>query len=618
MQLILAEKPSQARDIAKAFKDCRNRDGYIECAGGWFITWAFGHLFEIDTEKIFPFGRILDFPEKFEYRLISRSHAKQFRVIKSLLQKADEVYIFSDPEREGELLARLILYQAGWKKWEKTYRFWSSKALTPDVVWEEIRAKRPAKNFDSIYYEALARQHSDWLVGIPLSRVITAKVRSAGSWSVGRVQTPALRLIVEREIERENFVPQDYYVIKAFFQKESGEKYEGILVLKEKAKMQSAKEDDSEEDEVTEKENIESLGVSPEKAKEVLAELKKEREGVVLSVDKKIKKEPPPFLYSLTVLQRDASKLFGFSASKTLNVAQSLYEKHLISYPRTESQHLSSRDRNLVISVLRKLGRADLIPVVGRVGKRVFDDSKLTDHFALIPLNKPKSGLSDDEKKIYDLIVKRFLAAFYPDFMYEETRVITKAGKYNFLSKGKVIIQKGWTELYGERESVVLPSLSKGERVRIDGIISEKKKTKPQARYTDGALISRMKKLGIGTPATRAAIIESLIKRGYIIRNKKELIPSSKGRELIENLKKKNVPLVSVDMTAEWERELKKIREEKLGFRGYSDFVEKIKRFVVHNAKVLEDIEIDVKKISEPVFKRKIKKSEERKRRQQE
>ncbi len=599
MKLILAEKPSQARDIARAFESktkCNNREGYIEC-GEWVITWAFGHLFEIDTEKIFPYGKILEFPEKFEYRLKDRTSKKQFQVIKELLKRADEVYVFTDPEREGELIARIILYQAGWKKWESTYRFWSSKALTFDVIWEEIKAKRPIKKFDSLFYEALARQHADWLVGIPLSRVIMSKFKDRGGWSVGRVQTPTLKLIVDRELERETFVEREYFVIKAKFEKEGGEGYEGILFFKEDKKDENRNEENEKREEEGEEEEIrEEEGSSffdKEKVKEIFERLKKEKVGVVIDIRKILKKEAPPLLFSLTVLQKEAGRFFGFSASKTLDIAQSLYEKKLISYPRTESQYLSEKDKDFVISVLKKLGREDLCSVVLKVGKRVFDDSKLTDHFALIPLNKPEVKLSDDERKVYDLVVRRFLAVFYSDFVWEEVKVETRVGEFSFISKGIVIKEKGWTEIYsyGGRKERFLPLFLRGEKVEVKTVDIEKKKTKPRGRYSDGVLVSKMKKLGIGTPATRASIIEGLNKRGYLKRKGKELIPDLKGRYLVFELQKLGSSLLSVELTKEWEDKLRKIRDKDLGFRGYKEFLDGIKKFVIENAKILERIE---------------------------
>ena len=589
--LILAEKPSQAQDISKAFKNCQKKDGYIEC-GNFIITWGYGHLLEIDTEKIAPKGEVLVFPEKFEYRPRSKSHAKQLKIIKELLKKVDEVYVFTDPEREGELIARLILHKAGWKNWERTYRMWTSKALTPEVVWEEIKAKRPIKNFDSVFWEALTRQHADWLVGIPLSRVLIKNLK--GSWSVGRVQTPTLALIVQREEEREKFKPQPYYVVKGEFIK--GEhKIEGVLTLKEiKEKVYDEEEENREEE----------GGISEKKAKEVIQKLAKEKYGVVIKVEKKRRKEKPPLLHSLTTLQKEASKVYGYSAQKTLQIAQSLYEKKLISYPRTESQYLSEKDKQLVKDVLKKLRKSELIPNVEKVRKRVFDDSKLTDHFALIPLNKAPENLSKDERNIYFLVWRKFVGAFMEDYEYEETTVLIKVGDYEFKAKGKKVINLGWKALYGEEKDKLLPELQEGEKLKLESIKSEKRMTKPPSRYTDGSIISKMKNLGIGTPATRSQIVESLITRGYVRRKGKELIPTQKGRELVKKLLEKGLKIAKVELTSEWEKNLKEIREKKLNFKGYKKFIESIKEFVKESARELEKIEIPIENQKVYSFKR--------------
>ncbi len=600
MKVILTEKPSQARDVAKAFRNAKSKDGYIECDGNWVITWAFGHLFEIDTEKIFPRGRILEFPEKFEYRL-RKGVYKQFKVIKSLLSKAEELYVFTDPEREGELLARIILIQAGWKGWGKTYRFWTSKALTPDVVWEELKAKRPIRDFDNVFYEALARQHSDWLVGIPLSRVLMEKF--GGIWSVGRVQTPTLYLLSLREKEIKEFKPVEYYVVKALLSK-GKEEFEVVFVKDKNAVLEEKNKEKNKEDEEDEEENKEEvnrLGLDKATAERIASEVKKAGKGQVVEVRKKVKKEPPPLLYSLTVLQKEAGQKYGFSAEKTLSIAQKLYEKTLISYPRTESQYLADKDRELAKKVLRRLGRTDLIDAVDKAGKRVFNDAKLTDHFALIPMRGLREGevLSEDERKIYDMIVKRFLAVWYPDYIWEETKVLVKIGTYLFIGKGKVVKQKGWTEILGGGKDVYLPHLEKGDVVKVISAKAERKETKPPKRFSDGVLVNKMKRLGIGTPATRAGIIEALIKRGYVIRKRREVIPSSKGIELVSKLAECKCKLVSVDLTSEWEKKLKEIRERKLGLKGYKEFVEKIKDFVRENVFLLKKIEINKEMVTQ-------------------
>ena len=599
MKLILAEKPSVAQDIAKAFSKVERKDGYIKAwdkeLGEFCITWCFGHLFEIDTEKIAPREEKLPFPERFEYRL-KKGAGKQFKVIKELVKKAEEVWNFGDPEREGELLIRLVLLQAGWKKWDRTYRMWTSKALTPDVVKEEIKAKRPAKNYDSVYWEALARQHSDWLVGIPLSRVLIHNLK--GRWSVGRVQTPTLVLLVQREVEIKNFKPEPYVVIKGVFS-DGEEDFEALFWKEERSGEGSRTGRDSpvESDEGDEGEGGREEGgrISPPEARRILEELEYVKEGKVERIERELRKQPPPLLHSLTTLQQEASKLYGFSAQKTLDLAQKLYEKKLLSYPRTESQHLSEKDRDLAKKVLAKLGKKELLWKVDKVGKRVFDDSKLTDHFALIPLAPPSSDLSGEERKIYDLVWRRFVGAFMDYYEYEETKVNVRAGGYLFRAKGKRVVKLGWKELYGEEKDILLPSLSKGQVLELKEVKSEKKLTQPPPRYTEGSLIKKMKKLGLGTAATRSSILESLKRRGYVYTKGKQLIPTEKGVELVKKLLEKELALTSPEMTAEWEKKLREIRERDKQRRGYEEFVSGIKEFVKEQARELEKVRVEVK-----------------------
>jgi len=573
LKLILCEKPSQAQDVAKAFKNCKKKDGYVEC-GNFIITWGFGHLLEVNTQKIAPKGEIIVFPERFEYKPRGRLHAKQLKTIRELLKKAQEVYVFTDPEREGELIARLILSYAGWKKWDKTYRFWTSKALTPEVVWEEIRAKRPLKEFDPVYWEALARQHADWMVGIPLSRVLISTL--GGKWSVGRVQTPTLALLVEREEERRRFKVQFYWVVKGTFKSPKGS-FDAVL---DKKSVRFKNEEGKEEG-----------GLKEEEAKKVIEALRGLKWGEVKEVKRIKRREPPPLLHSLTTLQKEASQELGWSAQKTLSVAQSLYEKKLISYPRTESQHLSIRDKALVKEVLKKLGREDLIPAVDKVGKRVFDDTKLTDHFALIPLDAPKDSLSPLERKLYDLVKRRFLGAFMEDHQYEEIRLSVLVGNFLFRAKGYRQLLEGWRALYPKKKQETLP-VAEGEKVKLEEVKGEKRKTSPPPRYSDGSLIELMKKLGLGTPATRSQVIESLIKRGYVRRRGKEIVPTKKGEDLIKELKRRELKISRVELTKEWEEQLRDIRKKKKNRKGYEEFISAIKNFVSKEAQELKKVKL--------------------------
>ena len=330
-----------------------------------------------------------------------------------------------------------------------------------------------------------------------------------------------------------------------------------------------------------------------EEAEKILEEIRGERFAIVEEVKKSLKKTPPPPLYNLNALQKDANKLFGFSAQKTLNIAQSLYEKHkIISYPRTESRYLATSNKKLVEEILRLLGREDLIPKIQRVGKRVFDDSKLTDHHAIIPLKPPPQNLTSDERKVYELIQRRFFAVFMDEYISEIVRAILRVKRYRFLAQGKRDISLGWKELYREEEKELpLPPLKKGDRVEIENLFIEEKKTEPPPRYTEGSLIALMEKLGLGTPATRASIIETLKQRGYIFTSKKNLLPTEKAFELMKHLG--SLEIADVSLTSKWEKGLENIHLRKVGKKGYEFFMEKIRDFVQNQIETLKNVELE-------------------------
>jgi DNA topoisomerase-3 len=575
--LILTEKPSVAEDFARAL-GCRRREGYYE-GGEYVITWALGHLFEISDENLPKRWNLEDlpiFPERFEYKLRSSQAGKQFKVIKELLRQTERVIVATDAGREGELIARLILQKAGLKDWSKVYRFWTSEALTPEVIRRELRRLKPAKEYDSLYWCALARQHADFLVGINLTRAVSLR-SNGGVWSVGRVQTPTLALVVQRDLEIENFKPKPYWVIKALFSVE-GKTYEGVwLGKKNGGRVDAAENVDEEEEEREEEEEV--GGVFDYSAvKKIVEKLSSVRQAVVSRVERRKRVEYPPPLYSLSSLQRDANRELGFSAQKTLDIAQKLYEERkAISYPRSDAEYLSESSIPLVKEVLRKLKREDLIERVEKVGKRVFDDRKLTDHHAIIPLRDEEEDWTKEEKALFRLIKRRFLAAFYEPFIALDTVVITQVAGEEFYSRGTTVLQLGYKELYGKPKEKLLPKLEKGQKVDVLKVWSEKRWTKPPSRYTEGSLIKKMEKLSLGTPATRASIIETLKERGYLVLNKKHLISTEKARQLIQNLQESKI--VSVELTSEWEQQLEGIYKNKKGFGGYRDFLEKIKTF---------------------------------------
>lgn len=571
MKVVIAEKPSVAFDIARALGRPERREGYL-ISGGYFITWAIGHLFEID-DSIVPSKWSLEelpvFPSEFKYSLIKGKEG-QFKVIKKLLEKAELVVNCGDAGREGELIIREILEGAKYRG--KVLRLWTSEALTREVVKREFSRLKPSHLFDDLYYSALARQHGDWIVGINLTRLVSLKAGNGEVWSVGRVQTPTLSFIVKRDLEVESFKPETYFTVKARFNNGS-EEFEGVLAK-----------------------NGEELRLDEIKANEVLKSLKDSKRGLVKKVERERKVEQPPLLHSLTSLQREANSLYGFSAQKTLDIAQSLYEGwKVISYPRTDARYMAEDNEALVEDVLRKLNREDLISRVK--GNRIFNSSKLTDHHAIIPLDRPPNKLRREERLIYDLILRKFLGSFMDDYVYEVIRVEVEVNNFEFLSKGRRELNLGWMSLY-ERGEKPLPELIEGEEVEVGGVRKIKRKTKPPPRYTDSTILKEMERLSLGTPSTRANIIETLIERGYVLRRGRTLISTYKGRELIDKLKESKVS--SPEMTSEWEKNLEGIYLERKGVSGYHEFIEKIKEFVREEIGKISKLDFQVKKMATP------------------
>lgn len=602
-QLILCEKPSVAMDFAKGLGNFAREDGYLE-NDRYIITWAYGHLCELkmpedydEKFKEWKLEHLPIFPEKFEYRVIKEG-AEQFKVIKKLIHRQDvsSVVVATDCGREGELIARLILLLTGNKK--PVYRFWTSEALTPEVVQREIRNLKPAKEFDRLYQSALARQWADWLVGINATRAVTIK-NGGELFSVGRVQTAVLSLIAEREKEIQNFKPQKFYNVVVNFEKD-GEVYKAIYIAKQSNDKVEDKTEE-ENDETGQEINSKYAILSKEVAEQVAHSIRG-KAGKIVSVESKISIEKPPLLFSLTTLQQEANKKFGFSAGLTLDIAQSLYEKHLISYPRTESQHLDPAYASEVKKIISFLASNDVIefnPSKCRVSpqnKRIFDLSKLTDHHALVPQRASFiPELSDKERKIYTLICKRFIAAFYPDCKYKNTTIITNCGEYSFESKGKILIDAGWREIYGlSGQDILLPdTLKENDRVNVKSSQSVEKQTQPPPRYTDASLLNIMtnahkvvqnpelrkilkENAGIGTPATRSQILEILLKRGYVYKKNRHFFPTDKGMFLIEALKGEKI--TSVEYTAVWEQALEDIARGKVA--SISPFLNSIKEYV--------------------------------------
>ena len=577
MICVLAEKPSVARDIARVLgantpgKGCLKGSGYV-------VTWAVGHLVtqvnpeEIDARwKTWRQDTLPMLPENIPLKVIAQSR-DQFQCVKTILNapQVDSVICATDAGREGELIFRRIYQMAGCRK--PFRRLWIS-SMTEEAIQEGFADLRDGADYDGLYASALCRSDADWLVGMNGSRAFTLRYDSL--LSVGRVQTPTLSILVKRALEIRNFVPENYWEVQADF---GG--YRGTWIDKDgKTRIPDEKT-----------------------AKEIVSAVTG-REGEVLEVSTERKRVPPPLLYDLTTLQREANARYGFTAQKTLNLAQALYEKHkLLTYPRTDSRYLSHDMRPKVQGILKGMPeplRALVLSPDKAVdpGKRVYDDAKLTDHHAIIPTGRRPGALTADEQKLYEMVARQLIAAFYPDMEYDAMSAVTGVGEHKFLSRGRAVIAQGWQAANpplrskpkkGEEEQA-LPQLQKGQRVPVKSAKAVAKKTTPPSPYTENTLLAamenagkfveneelrrQMKERGLGTPATRAAIIERLIAVDYVRREKKALIPTDKGIRLIAVAPEQ---LSSPETTGRWEKGLSDIAAGKM---DPNRFMQSIRRY---------------------------------------
>ena len=558
--LVLAEKPSVGRELARVLGCNITKDGHI-IGPKYIVTWSLGHLVTLadpehygDQYKKWSLDTLPMMPKKMDLVVIKET-GKQFNVVKSLLKNPEvsELVIATDAGREGELVARWIIQKVGFHKPIK--RLWIS-SQTDKSIREGFQHLKPASEYDNLYYSAQSRAEADWLVGLNVTRALTCKYNA--QLSAGRVQTPTLAMIVKREEEIKKFVPKDYFCIHADFN--------GF-----KAQWSN---------------NGQTRISDEEKAKAIVDKLKG-KDGKILELKKDAKREAPPLLYDLTELQRDANISYGFSAKQTLNLMQRLYEEHkVLTYPRTDSRYISSdivptlKDRLRAVSAGEFGTIASAIIKSGiKTSKRIVDDSKVTDHHAIIPTEEfvRFMDLSSDERKIYDLVVKRFLAAFSPDFEYLQTTIKIEINGEVFTAKGKIVTQNGWKSLYGSNtddleegadeldvKSQSLPELRQGQILPVLGIKLTSGKTKPPSRYTEATLLSAMEHHNLGTPATRADIIEKIFTANSAERRGKEIFPMSKGIQLIDLVP---VELKSPELTEKWEKRLTAISkgQEKSG-----------------------------------------------------
>lgn len=590
--VIIAEKPSVARDIARALKGfTKNSAGHLENKE-FILTWASGHLVTLKEPedydpawKRWTLKSLPIIPGKYGLKVIPRQR-KQFESIKALLKTAPLVVNACDAGREGELIFRQICELAAFNG--PVQRLWIS-SLTDTAIREGFAALKAGGDYDNLAAAARCRSRGDWLVGINATRAYTAKHKSL--LSVGRVQTPTLAMLVAREKEIREFQVEDYWVVMADFQAQAG-LYQGRWFRGQENRVWSEEE-----------------------AKAIGAKVQGQG-GLVTQHKESQRRELPPLLYDLTSLQREANKRFSFSAARTLSAAQKLYESHkLITYPRTSSRFLTPDLIPSFSGRLQAVAQGEwqslvtpLLPKPPRLDGRVINPSRVKDHHAIIPTELRPQGkkLSVDEQKIYDLVVRRFISVFYPPCLYLDTRVVTTVCQETFESKGKQILEEGWRKVEGGGGEQLLPPLCQGEAVSTHKVTVTQEETKPPARYSEGTLLAAMegagkqieddelreamKEAGLGTPATRATIIERLKDVGYIEVQGKILVPTAKGEELINLV---TVPdLLSPAMTGRWE---KRLVEMELGNEQADTFmtaVEELAASVVSQAAAGERVKI--------------------------
>ncbi|RUS47459.1 DNA topoisomerase III [Cohnella sp. AR92] len=563
--LVLAEKPSVAKEIARVLGCTQQNRSYIE-GPNHVVTWALGHLVTLsEPEDYDPKYRTWNLeelpilPERMKLKVMKETSG-QFRAVAQLCKRndLDELIIATDAGREGELVARWIMELVNWRKPFK--RLWIS-SQTDQAIREGFRNLKPGKQYDSLYRSAVCRAEADWLIGLNVTRALTTKYDS--QLAAGRVQTPTLSILIDREKEIREFQPKPYWTVTADF-----------------GSFQAMwREKDGHDGRVWEEAQAQAV------AQRVSGGIAK-----VSKLQTTEKSEPFPQAYDLTELQRDANKRLGFSAKTTSSVLQKLYEQHkLVTYPRTDSRYISSdivptlkgRLDSIAIGPYAPLARK-LLRGTLPVSKRFVDDGKVSDHHAIIPTEQyvNLSALSNDERRLYDLIVRRFIALFYPPYRYDETSVVLSVGSDHFYAKGRIEKDAGWKEVYASsgtpgsssqddwndeeegaersdaQPSQRLPELAAGQPLPLKACRSRELRTQPPGRYTEAALLSRMEKHGLGTPATRADIIEKLVSTDTIARNQNRLSPTGKGTQLYELVVD---DLRSPEMTAEWESELERI-----------------------------------------------------------
>ena len=578
MKVCIAEKPSVAREIAEVLGATKKLNGYIE-GNGYQVTWTFGHLCTLkepndysENWKRWSLASLPMIPPRFGIKLISNpTYEQQFKTIEELMQNAEMVINCGDAGQEGELIQRWVMQKAGCKC--PVYRLWIS-SLTEEAIREGFQHLKEQSDFTKLYEAGLSRAIGDWLLGMNATRLYTLRYgQNRQVLSIGRVQTPTLALIVNRQAEIDNFKPEPYWELKTVYRNTTFSVTKGKFTKKEEG--------------------------------EAFLEIVRQKEFTVTDISEKKGKEYAPRLFDLTSLQVECNKKFAFTADDTLKLIQSLYEKKVTTYPRVDTTFLSDDIYPKVPNTLNGLVdyidlTASLLKAKIRKDKRVFDNSKVTDHHAIIPTGVPARNLTDNERKVYDLVVRRFIAAFYPDCEISTTTVLGKVDKVDFKVTGKQILKPGWRVVFGAEqkdsdaepsdEEGVLPDFVKGESGPHKPTLGEKW-TQPPKPYTEATLLRAMetagklvdndelrdalKENGIGRPSTRAAIIETLFKRNYIRKERKNLFPTATGVELIDTIQEEL--LKSAELTGLWE---KKLRQIERGTYEARTFLEELKLMV--------------------------------------
>ena len=590
MIVCITEKPSVAKDIANILGATVRRDGYFE-GNGYNVTWTFGHLCCLkepndycEQWKTWNLSSLPMIPQRFGIKLIDdKGIIAQFKTIENLIKQADEVINCGDAGQEGELIQRWVMQKAGCNKPVK--RLWIS-SLTEEKIREGFAKLRPQDDYNNLYHAGLSRAIGDWILGMNATRLYTKKyAQNRNVLSIGRVQTPTLALIVARHREIENFVPEDFWEIKTLYRDTTFNSTKGRYKVEADAL-----------------EVIEKIKSAP---------------LTITSISSKKGKEAPPRLFDLTSLQVECNKKFSFSADDTLKLIQSLYEKKVTTYPRVDTTYLSEDIYPTIPGVLKAMTPyASLTaPVLAHKipkSKKVFDDSKVTDHHAIIPTNMEpqKAALSHNEKLVYDMIAKRFIAAFYPDCEFSTTTVLAEINGIPFKATGRQILSDGWRAVYSketatpdensEESNGIMPIFTEGESGPHEPSLL-KKTTQPPKPYNEGTLLrametagkfvddellrEAMKENGIGRPSTRAAIIETLFKRRYIRKERKSLFPTLAGIQLIDTIQE---PLLkSAELTGLWENKLRKIERGEFSANQFIDELKVLINDIVIN--VLRD-----------------------------